>query len=66
MDNVVAEYCCTYVVRNCYVITLLIVYVDILIPRDVLHMRMQLLPGLEVWQPGIEARCILHVLSNQN
>ncbi len=46
-------------VQNCYIIILLIVYEDILIPinpGDGWRMRVQVLPGLVVRRPGFEAR----------
>ncbi len=46
-------------VQNCYVIILLIVYEEILIPRNLgngWRMRMQVLPGLVVRRPGFEAK----------
>ncbi len=58
----------TVCVQNCYVIILLIVYEDILIPRnpgDGWRMRMQVLPGLVARRPGFEASA-LHVTSFKN
>ncbi len=52
-------------VQNCYVIILLIIYEDILIPRnpgDGWRMRIQALPGLVVRRPGFEANPVLTAL----